>query len=522
MNEQRSVGRICAVALAALQPIAFAQTPTPSSAGKPSTVAMEDTPFIASSSHRVGISLSTPVNLGQGYNSITGLFRGIGINNSDSTRRFVDVAAAINSQGLTPARPNGESLSPGLGAASPTPTPTASPAPPGQRKGDLAGKGLGQVITYEVVYLENASYLRDYLNIALSASMSLGPFKASAKADYVRTHTENANSAYLVVNVRVLNALQQLTAYELTDQALRLIEQDKPSSFINTYGDEFVTAVQTGGEFIGIVELQFKSVSDHSNFSASLSASYMGFNFSGSFIRDIKQDNLNFSVKSSIMKTGGRDGITFIDSNASPTPTAPGKGTPPPVAKTPLADQLGNAFEKVLKEAQNFPAEVAENPIVYSVVTSDYNIASNLPTGARAPTLNYARRALQSAVILRDVLRAEAQSKITQSKTTTKTISSEDGAILDDMIQENSPMDWEIVKWISQPWALEQNERRRRGVGISTTNNLSGQANMAPAGSPIPGPFKKLLEEPGNKLLYQQYQQEYLTGKPAPTLTPNP
>jgi hypothetical protein len=516
MTEQ-SLSVYIALALVILQPLAFAQTPTPSSGGVPSPAAMADLPFTGSSSHRVDVSLSTPVNLGQGYNSITGLFRGIGIKNGDEKQQFVDVAAAINSQGITPttAKPESQSVPGGVPAGgSPSPVPTTSPLPR-EHSGDLAGKGLGQITTYEVVYLENASYLRDYLNIALSASMNLGPFKASAKADYVRTHTENANSAYLVVNVRVLNALQQLTAYELNESARLLIEQDKPASFINTYGDEFVTAVQTGGEFIGIVELQFKSVSDHSNFSASLSASYMGFNFSGSFVRDIKQENLNFSVKSSIMKTGGLGGITFVN----PTATPASKGTPAPVAKSALADQLGSAFERVLKEAQEFPDQAAKNPVVYSVITSDYNVVSNLPIGARAPTLNYARRALQGLVMLRDMLRAEAQSKIT-----TKTINPSDGggAVLDEIILENSPTDWEIVKWLSQPWTLEQEERHRRGLAIPPTANLAGQAKVAPAGPPSPDPFAEVLKKPGNLLLYKQYQEEYLTGKPPPTPTPNP
>ncbi len=89
--------------------------------------------FTGSSTHRVDVSITRPVNLGQGYNSVTGLFRGIGIDNKADNTNYISLQkdrneVAVRSGGAETANP-------------------AQPAVPGSDT-IVAGQGMGQTVSY--------------------------------------------------------------------------------------------------------------------------------------------------------------------------------------------------------------------------------------------------------------------------------------------------------------------------------------------------------------------------------------
>jgi len=278
--------------------------------------------YIASSS-RVKVA-GMPVVLGQGYDSLSGQFRGIGVLRGSTVAN-------------DPALPDGQS------------------------------------IEYHFDYLKNSTELRRTLNINASGSLNIGLFSADAHVNIFKEHTENASSSYLVIRARVVNQVKRLDTLNMSSASLFLLK--KPEAFVRTYGDQFITGIISGGELIGIVELQFRSVSDKQSFNAKLDASYGTFgSLSVSIEQAVKASVKNLRVNASLLRVGGSTQPRLIEYDGS-------------------FDIIWKKIDKNMTDlAQTFIEDVKAHPVIIEVTTSDYNVCDNINrTGYNAPTLSFAK-----------------------------------------------------------------------------------------------------------------------------------
>ena len=288
------------------------------------------------STSRVSVD-GMPVRLGQGYNSVSGQFRGFGVADANQSPVFPAETPSAGSEGRRTAND-------------------------------------GQALTYTFEFVENETELRRTLEINASASLNYGAFSGSAKLSLLKQHQENATSSYLVIRAKVVNATQRLNDYTLTPPALAAAAAKDSKLFVRSFGDQFVNGIITGGELTGIVELQFASSTDREEFSGKLKASYGAFaSLSVSVKQTMTAMRKNLRVSASLLRVGGTAKVTLV------------------TYKPDTFDIIWEQMDKNMTDlAQAFIEDVKGHPTVLEVTTIDYNACSNAGTTS-FPTLTFAK-----------------------------------------------------------------------------------------------------------------------------------
>lgn len=226
--------------------------------------------------------------------------------------------------------------------------------------GQLLGGG-GQSTKYRLLEVDDLTQLRQELNVSASASLDALSGSASAKAEYVYKSKFTRYSYFLAVHVTVVNAQMVIKAEKLTEAAKTTLATN-PKGFLASYGDHFISAITTGGEFIGIVQIETKSEEERTEVKARLQGALGTFSAQGDFSKAIETVAKENKTTISIFRKGG--------------------GGPLPA---------GTALSAA---ALNFPQDVdptTGKPVVYSLTTSDYAVVTNLPGAAQLPDLSAGR-----------------------------------------------------------------------------------------------------------------------------------
>ncbi|PFL50206.1 hypothetical protein COJ30_29615 [Bacillus anthracis] len=134
---------------------------------------------------------------------------------------------------------------------------------------------------------------------------------------------------------------------------------DNPKEFINQYGDTFVYGINTGGEYIGILEISSSNKEEFQNIQGSLSAQVNWDVITGEGLRSfgtvLQELKTKFNIKATVMRQG---------TNGEAIPIEP---------------------EQMIHDAVNFPnAVTGNNGYPYSVILVPYN---HIPHPS-APPLN--------------------------------------------------------------------------------------------------------------------------------------
>lgn len=281
-------------------------------------------PTIPRESGVFAVDLTSPIALGRGFDSLVNVLRG---DSMDPTKR-----------------------------------PTMDPE---ERPSRVGKDAHGQDVSYFILLAESAEQLRSTLGIQASASFGIPGIGAKANLELFESAEFSAYSLSVIVGVRVLNSLEQLSGYHLLEPAKQLLGENK-ESFLQTYGDCCISAITTGGELTAVLQIQSRSSDERSTVKSSLAGSFGVFSssaeFSSNYEQVMKQSTLAFTVR----KRGG-------------------------IAAPPDADLLS-----VRKAALAFSEEVFLNPINVSITTTDYNVASNLPVSPRPLSLSGAKAAMDA------------------------------------------------------------------------------------------------------------------------------
>ncbi|PEO54094.1 hypothetical protein CN567_30940 [Bacillus toyonensis] len=208
----------------------------------------------------------------------------------------------------------------------------------------------GQKVSFQVELLSNTLSLTEQLNLSASASFSYGQTASgSIKASFAQSFKQNSFTIYVLVRVHVQNqqTLLDLTAAKLSDKSALLYATDQVG-FQNIYGTGFVYGILSGGDFIGILEIESKSAEEYRNIKATLSGKgmygVMSGDASASFEQLLKSITSSYSMKAVVLRDGGEGQLQTLSPN------------------------------ELIQEALNFPAQVLGGKgVPFSVLVLPYN-----------------------------------------------------------------------------------------------------------------------------------------------------
>jgi hypothetical protein len=171
----------------------------------------------------------------------------------------------------------------------------------------------------------------------------------SGKTSFFQSFKQNSFSVYVFAQVLVTNAqdLLDLTSTRLTEEAAALY-RERPEAFVQQFGDSFVYGLITGGEFLGILEIETSSAEELRQVKASIGGKATFGLFSGSasgaFSQSLEKIVSSYSMKAFIMRQGGTGSLASVSPDA------------------------------LVSQALSFPdAVIGRNGFPYKVLTIPYN-----------------------------------------------------------------------------------------------------------------------------------------------------
>lgn len=241
----------------------------------------------------------------------------------------------------------------------------------------------GQTVTYELRQIEDISTLRKSLNLSASASLAGSFGSGSLKAKFFNSVNFNSYSFFLYIHVRVANANRALKNYRLTDEAVEYIKGYGGNSFLEVYGDEFVSSYTTGGELIAIVQINNRTVQEKTEREAELQGKYGSFSSSAEFGEAIETLDVKNATEVYVMRRGGSGNVPDISN-----------------------------LKTAALEFPNMLTEASGNSVLLQVRTVPYVLASNRPDNISLVNLEPQRLDLERVALQREeavVARADYQ-----------------------------------------------------------------------------------------------------------------
>jgi hypothetical protein len=176
----------------------------------------------------------------------------------------------------------------------------------------------GQEVYFRVELASSTLSLTEQLSVTARASLKYGvTASGSAKTSFLSSFKQNSFTIYVFVQVIVINeqTLLDLSKIELKPQAARLFASN-PQAFTQQYGDSFIYGLITGGEFLGVLEIESASASEFRDIKASLSgkASYGLFsgNAKATFEQSLQKITSSYQMKATILRQGHSGGLPQI------------------------------------------------------------------------------------------------------------------------------------------------------------------------------------------------------------------
>ncbi|MDA2302631.1 hypothetical protein PDN43_25860 [Bacillus cereus] len=219
----------------------------------------------------------------------------------------------------------------------------------------------GQEVLFRLELAKETISFAKQLNVSSKDSLKIGSLGGgSTKAKFFSSFKEDSYTVYIFVYVLVNNSqtLLDMTENPLIDGAANLFV-NSPEEFINQYGDTFVYGINTGGEYIGILEISSSTKEEFQMIQGTVSGhvNWEGATAEGlkSLETVIKELNTKFNITATVMRQG---------TSGEPISIEP---------------------EELIHDAVNFPnAVTGNNGYPYSVILVPYNNIPHPP----APPLN--------------------------------------------------------------------------------------------------------------------------------------
>ncbi|RWB69599.1 MAG: hypothetical protein EOQ50_26610 [Mesorhizobium sp.] len=218
-----------------------------------------------------------------------------------------------------------------------------SPPAPGPTSGQAVTSRFDQVSTQES--------LVEALGISASIDARYGLFSGDAKFNFANSNSVNSYSTFVAGSCQVQNAWYLGQDFKLTAAAEAILHQPGGDKLFRTaFGNMFVRALRTGGEFNVVSSINSISEEHQSKISASLHAAFNGLvtaaDFKATFERALQETSGRTSVSVFMYQAGGvgKD-LKFTGSDAT----------------------------KVLEKLDQLPAIAHRAPIGFEAEIANYN-----------------------------------------------------------------------------------------------------------------------------------------------------
>jgi hypothetical protein len=131
----------------------------------------------------------------------------------------------------------------------------------------------GQHVELKFTLIESFESLRQSMSIDITASLKMGVFKGRNELSLLESSSFNYFSIFYLVSMTVVNPSLSLASrnWKLTDEARNLIRDS--ATFTRSFGDEFVTSIETGGSLYILLEFKTTSKDDRKRLRNILNAS---------------------------------------------------------------------------------------------------------------------------------------------------------------------------------------------------------------------------------------------------------
>ncbi|NIR28750.1 MAG: hypothetical protein GWN84_05420 [Gammaproteobacteria bacterium] len=177
------------------------------------------------------------------------------------------------------------------------------------------GTGGGQETLFELKMVRSLSELRKAMELSASAAFSGLLGGASAKARWVSEQKLHRESVYLLVKVEVKNRKEQLLDYRISEGAAAMLAE-KPQNwwtrFYRKYGDVFVSAVTTGGEFFALYQFETQSMESKTALETQMNAVVGAFQSQSTFRSAIESIDTAVNTTCKLYVRGGRERLPEI------------------------------------------------------------------------------------------------------------------------------------------------------------------------------------------------------------------
>ncbi|SFT11545.1 hypothetical protein [Methylobacterium sp. yr668] len=232
----------------------------------------------------------------------------------------------------------------------------------------------GQSVVFDAAYIDSVSKMRSVLNVSASASFSYGIYSGGGRYQLFQDDTINSFSSYMYVSVTVLNQTQILSQKNLNAGRVKQISSNK-DDFRKACGDQFVSALSTGGTFSAVVRIESMTEAHQKAVSAAINGAIAGFGKASGSV----------DSQFSSLQSMGKVTIKVIRKGAT--------GDVP-------------ELKDFNKYAVSFPAKVSSTmgkPWPFNAIVSSYDTVDNLPTNTSPYTYDQQNIYLEGLASLRDV-----------------------------------------------------------------------------------------------------------------------
>ncbi|WP_182813735.1 hypothetical protein [Bacillus sp. ME78] len=169
----------------------------------------------------------------------------------------------------------------------------------------------GQEVFFKVELASSTESITEKMNVSAKASLKYGMTgNGSARVAFSNSFKQDSYSIYVIVQVIVTNkqTLLDLSNVKLKPEAVSLYNQDQ-NAFIQQYGDSFVYGLITGGEFIGVLEINSTTTSELNEIRAALSGQATYGLYDGSmnvsFQEILEKITASYQLKATVYRQGG-------------------------------------------------------------------------------------------------------------------------------------------------------------------------------------------------------------------------
>lgn len=216
----------------------------------------------------------------------------------------------------------------------------------------------GSTQYYSLKRIESAEELEKELAISTEAQAKGGigfiSGSGSTRVDFTRQVSINSYSVFMTLKVTVEKSFRRMRDVSLKPEVSAIAAEGNIDRFYEMYGDSFVLGVQSGGVFIGIIEIRTSSESEKRKISTEVDLKIGGWLGSLRVSNDVRNEVREFSENRSLRI------ICFIEGGNSNL-------------------SLPGGIDEMFQRALDFPSEVEKFGKPYSALVQDYR-ALNLPS----------------------------------------------------------------------------------------------------------------------------------------------